>query len=232
MFFNQKGEKTMSKNIDRIMIATGLLAGMAASPAFAATPFDGPYLGVQLGHSVHDIRMNETVTAPLTPSSSKIEGVSAPGAEGGLYAGWGTKMIPAIYGGVEGEYSLSNERFDASTTFAGGLSGQIKEKYNYGISGRLGWLPSPTSMLYVRAGWQRARLGYSVAMAGVSASQNKDHNGFRLGAGTEVALTSAWLLRLDYAYTWYDELKSSGSGFTDKLEPRHNVFRVGIAYQL
>lgn len=211
------------------VVLTG--TALVAPAAYAATPFDGPYLGVQAGHSIYDIET--TAKNPPAGESAKIEGISASGAEGGLYAGWGTKLTPTIYGGLEAEYSWSGEEHKTSMTDATGTGTlKIEEKYNYGLSARLGWMPSTTTMLYARAGWQRTNLDYSASLYGMSGSQNRDHDGLRLGAGAEVALTSDWLLRLDYAHTWYsDETFSAASGESVKFEPAHNVFRIGIARQ-
>jgi len=224
----------MNKKLNYTLIASGLLVGMAASPTFAATPFDGPYLGLQLGHSVHDIK----VTSTTSTISSNTEGISASGADGGLYTGWGTKISPTTYGGVEAEYSWSGAEHTTTETELGfGTStANIKEKYNYGLSARLGWLPTSSTMLYGRAGWQRTNIDYSGSLTGgegnFSYNTNQDHDGWRLGAGAEVALTSDWLLRLDYAHTWYnDETLTPVAGFSMKLEPQHDVFRVGIAHQ-
>lgn len=98
------------------------------------------------------------------------------------------KFAPATYGGIEAEYNWSGAEQTA------GDATIIEDNDNYGISGRVGWLPSNNVMLYGRLGWQRATLDY----AGIE----EDHDGVRVGLGTEVAMAGNWLMRMDYAHTF------------------------------
>ena len=219
----------------KIAVSVALAVGLPfAGVAHAATPFVGPYVGAQLGYSVYD--MKGTVIDSSIPETDKVDGLSASGAEGGLYAGWGMKPNPVTYVGIEAEYSWSGAEHTSSLTDpTGTVTGKIKDKDNYGISGRLGWLPSSNTMLYVRAGWQRVKLEYSGDFAGSGSSGsgtlNRDHDGLRLGVGAEVAMTSDWLLRLDYAHTWYGDETFVSGAVTAKIEPDNDVFRIGIARQ-
>lgn len=221
----------MNSKMNDILIASALSVGMAASPAFAATPFAGPYLGAQMGHSVHDLEF--TATGPVSAMATIYDGLSTGGTEGGPYAGWGMKITPAIYGGVEAEYSWSAEEH-TTTRYSPSGSGTLKieEKYNYGISARLGWLPTSSSMLYLRAGWQRANLDYLPGIYGMSGTHNRDHDGLRLGFGAEFPATSDWLVRVDYGHTSYEDVTLTAPGGESlKFKPTHNVFRLGIARQ-
>jgi outer membrane immunogenic protein len=216
----------------KVSVAVAFALGLPfAGAAYAATPFTGPYVGVQAGYSVYDIKL--TASDASIPENETIEGLSASGAEGGLYAGWGTKLSPTTYAGLEGEYSWSGAQHKTSLTDAmGTATGKIEDKNNYGISGRLGWLPTSNTMLYMRAGWQRAKLDYSGDIAGVgSGSISKTHDGLRLGLGTEVAMTSDWLLRLDYAHSFYGKKSETAGTASLESKPRNDVFRIGIARQ-
>jgi len=145
----------------KLAVSLALALGMSAAGAsYAATPFTGPYVGAQLGYSVYDLKLTET---DLTGTST-FEGLSGSGAEGGVYGGWGMKLAPNYYGGIEAEYNWSGAEH---TTTVPGATLKIEDKDNYGISGRLGWLPSSNVMLYGRLGWQRVSLDYSGDVAGV-----------------------------------------------------------------
>ena len=199
----------------KLAVSLTLALGMSAVAGVtnAATPFVGPYVGAQVGYSVYDIQN--------TFDGISIEGLSASGAEGGVYGGWGMKLTPTTYAGIEAEYNWSG----AEHTETGGF--KIQDNDNYGISGRLGWLPSSNVMLYGRLGWQRAKLEYDYS--GVLTSE-QDHDGVRVGLGAEVAMTSNWLMRADYAHTFYDDV-TNNIGISDNFEPDNDVFRVGVAYQ-
>lgn len=192
----------------KLTISAALALGLPlAGVAYAATPFVGPYVGAQIGYSVYDIE--------ISGPGLSVEGISATGAEGGLYGGWGMKLSPTTYGGIEAEYNWSGAEH---TSTASGLGGTIEDKDNYGISGRLGWLPSSNVMLYGRLGWQRAALDY--------AGTEKDHDGLRVGLGAEVAMAGDWLLRMDYAHTMYEDVTIGGN-----FDPENDVFRIGVARQ-
>lgn len=197
------------------------LGGSLAGAAYAATPFVGPYVGGQLGYSVYDIEY----TASFLGLTGSTEGLSASGGEGGLFAGWGMKPTPVTYAGVEVEYNWSGAEF---TDKVDGFTSTIEDEANYGISGRVGWLPSNNVMLYGRIGWQRAELEYR--SDGFSSKQ--DHDGLRLGLGVEVAMAGNWLMRMDYAHTIYDDITLDyGGGDREKFEPVNDTFRVGVAFQ-
>lgn len=203
----------------KLAVSLALGLGLSATGAtYAASPFEGPYIGAQVGHSVYDTKLSD--------SSGTVDGLSGRGADGGLYAGWGMLINPSIYAGVEGEYNWSGAEHNLAASGAGSFG--YKDKDNFGLSARLGWLPSSNVMLYGRAGWQRASLDYSGDVAGVGAGTiNKDHNGFRLGVGTEVAMAGNWAMRVDYDHTWYNK-ETLAPGV--ESEPRNDVFRVGVAY--
>lgn len=188
----------------KIAMSLALALGMSAGVTHAATPFVGPYVGAQLGYSVYDIT--------LSGGGSSTEGLSGSGAEGGLFGGFGIKPSPTTYAGIEAEYNWSG----AEHTTDGF---KIEDNDNYGLSGRLGWLPSSNVMLYGRLGWQRATLDY--------AGLEEDHDGVRAGLGAEVAVSSNLLMRADYAHTFYDDVTVGGVN----SEPDNDVFRVGIGFQ-
>lgn len=221
----------------KLAVCLALALGVSAAGAsYAATPFNGPYLGAQLGYSVYDIK--GTSTDSSVPETATVEGLSGSGAEGGVYGGWGMKLTPTTYAGIEAEYSWSGAEHTSSFTDpTGSGTAKIEDKDNYGISGRLGWLPSSNVMLYGRLGWQRVSLEYSGDISGVgigsaAGSTDVDHDGLRLGLGAEVAMTSNWLVRMDYAHTWYqEETLGASAAASVKSEPDNDVFRVGVAYQ-
>ena len=199
----------------KIAVSVALALGTSvAGAAYAASPFEGPYVGAQVGYSVYDSKLSD--------SSGTVDGLSGRGADGGLYAGWGMLLTPTWYGGVEGEYNWSGAEHTTSATGVGSLG--YKDKDNYGLSARLGWLPSSNVMLYGRAGWQRVSLDYSATGA---STISHDHDGFRLGIGTELAMTTNWAARMEYNHTWYGK-DTVAPGL--ESEPNNDLFRVGVAY--
>ena len=216
----------------RLASSLVLALGMSVTgTSHAASPFDGFYLGAQVGYSVYDTKL----TASDPTGSATLEGLSGNGVDGGVYGGWGMLFGPAWYGGLEAEYNWSGAEFSATASDATGSGeAKIEDKDNWGVSARLGWLPSNNVMLYGRLGWQRVSLDYSASgnapSVGLSGAGtiSQDHDGFRLGVGTEVAVAPNLLMRLDYNHTWYSK-DTVAPGL--ESEPDNDLFRVGLAYR-
>lgn len=211
----------------KLAVSLALALGMsAAGAAYAASPFNGPYVGAQVGYSVYDTK--GTFADP--GGTLTLDGASASGADGGVYGGWGMLFSPTWYGGLEAEYNWSGAEHTTTASSGGSVATlSYKDKDNYGISARLGWLPSSNVMLYGRAGWQRLSMDYTAGVAGLgSSTTSEDHNGFRAGVGAEVAMTSNWLMRLDYSHTSYNKKTLEPGVYA---EPSNDLFRVGLAYR-
>jgi len=158
--------------------AAVLLLGTAAAnagPAYA--PFDGFYVGGEVGG------VNSKTSVD---SSDKLYGQ---GVTGALFAGYGV-TYNSIYFGAEANGSLSSLK----TTFG---DDDLKRQYGFGVAGRLGYVVAPATLAYGVVGWERGK--FELKAADVTDSQWLD--GIRLGLGLEHKLTQNVSVRGEFDYT-------------------------------
>ena len=112
----------------------------------------------------------------------------------------------------------------------------------WSIGGRLGFLSSPSTLLYVSAGWTQISvegdLSVTVGDTQFSRSFDRDRNGWFVGAGIETQLGwlgSNWSLRGEYRFSQFDNdnrrltlaegpcgVECTGT-FRDRLELDHDI---------
>ena len=87
-----------------------------------------------------------------------------------------------------------------------------ENKHAWSIGGRLGFLSSPSTLLYVSAGWTRISvegdLSLTVGDTELRRSFDSDRDGWFVGAGIETQLGwlgSNWSLRGEYRFTQFDD---------------------------
>lgn len=178
----------MNKIILGSLVGATLLSMAGLSAAQADTPLAGAYAGIQGGYDIFDF------------------GTNGKGIEGGVYMGYNAPVAEKVL--IGGEINLNVT--DAKSSIAA-----AKAKNDYGIAARAGYLVTDNSMLYLRAGYQRALI--SVDTLG---SQHFD--GWSLGAGIEAALTDNISARAEFVYNRYNH----GLG----LHPDQKNMNVGVAY--
>ncbi|MEM7619847.1 MAG: outer membrane beta-barrel protein [Pseudomonadota bacterium] len=149
-----------------------------------------------------------------------------------------TKFNQTYTGIPDGTYFTGTQQnpieFNAGPDLAQNVtvSGDFENDYSFTIGGRLGYLLANQKTLgYILAGYSRTSLDgslnysidgvagefngnyYSQESVPISASQkiSEDINGFTVGAGAEHKLSDKWSARLEYRYTWYENVEASFS---------------------
>lgn len=202
---------------------------LGAAPSQAA-PFNGAYAGVQGGYERID--NNASFTGGLIGTATgNMSGIS-----GGIFAGYG-KSFNQLYLGAEAEGNLSGA---SDSSLLQNASVTSKRQGDVGASIRAGFFPINNVLVYGRAGLVASKFEYSVTgnlLPGVAVTGNNNEwfSGWRLGAGTEAAISGNWLARLDWSYTDYGDKKAAiavngVSNTTAKISPTGNTFRMGVAY--
>ena len=168
--------------------------------------------------------------ASLDPNMAGCVGLA------GIYGGY-DYQIGSFVLGFEGDYGWA---FDGHLAFAGG-----EEQTNYSLDalatarGRIGWLPSEGTLIYVTGGggWLDTTFDGLVGPSAISSSASRNLFGWVVGGGIETALTQSIHLKAEYLYGAFDggEYDLSTAECRRKCAVDMNIadfhtVRVGLSY--
>ena len=192
-----------------VVFATAVLSG----PASAAQPYTwtGFYVGGNIGFRASEAAW--TVRNAIVPMSYDYSSI---GVRGGLYAGYNWQFAPRWVTGVEADIGFGDHETRQVNFFPGGggvfgplLPGDfsaIKLKWDGSLRARLGYLVTPSTMLFGMAGvaWQQVELNLlcvSFFLCAPDAGHGETiRPGWTVGGGIETALTGNWFARAEYRY--------------------------------
>ena len=243
-------------------------AGLPVKALPAVASWAGPYLGLGLG--LRTSRADATTTSltiggdpqDLTGSATS-EPLDGTAFRAVPYLGWNWQVAPHWVVGVEADAGFA----DQTTTFSGihfvpgpgGISGRsadslaLKTSWDASARGRLGFLVTPTTLVYATGGsaWQRFDVTSICASTGACApsaftpvvvTSSTTKAGWTIGGGVETALWSNWFVRAEYRYADFGSspvtiVRTSigflGNNQVDNLNValRTHTATLGIAYK-
>jgi outer membrane immunogenic protein len=182
---------------------------------------------------------------PLTIGGlSTGHAASAGGAKGGfgtVAAGFDYQFADRFVAGVFADYDFSDIKGQSMSFVAGVTSRGLESAWSAG--GRLGFLVSPATMLYISGGYTSGDFSggpqSSIFLANGgngSVSSFRSGGGFA-GAGVEALLAPNWSARLEYRYASYDSERATRFnlagvpvGLTE-VAPDVQTIRASIAYR-
>lgn len=198
------------------------LATILLSAAAYASPFNGPYVGLQGGYESFNIKGSGTGSGPLAGDSAAIN-FGAEGLNGGLFAGYG-KQFGKLYLGLEAEANVGSATSNNNITLTTGtITANASHKYDFAASLRPGFMLNDTVLIYTRLGAVKSRFD-------ANGNNNKSLTGFRTGLGAEAIISSNVTARLDWAYTAYQSDTLIYPNGIVNLSPDSSTFRIGLAY--
>ena len=209
----------------KLLCTTAALAALTLSMPAQAGSFNGPYLGLQLGHNNTkiDSRWNDVF------GGGENFGIDSGGSglEFGAVAGYRVKQDRFVLG-VEVDGMLSNAKATLLSYDDGvdALSLEVEKRYSYAIGPRVGYLVTDSSLAFVGVDWTRGSFKATSTVNGVTETDSDDDNGFRFGGGIEIAATKEVSLRLDYQHTIWED--SSDADFS--IEAIEDTARIGAIY--
>lgn len=230
------------------------------APTAAAPSWTGFYIGVEGGADWANSGWTTTgLGTDTAPDGSAGSHFDQAGGRVGAYAGYNWQISPLFVTGVEADIAGD---FFSSKTKSGipGTLSYVTTPYADSVSAhdgfadgsvraRLGYLVTPTTLVYGTGGIAFANPKYSVnCPAGgdtswctdaESGSQSPTRVGWTLGAGVETILWTNWVARLEYRYSGFGNknvtfFPNGAAGFdaiTARTSLDTNVVSLGLAYK-
>ena len=255
------------------IIFLSILCASAILQAGQAIKWEGAYLGLEAGSMTFkpDWKTTQTFnpngTSPITPIGGHVESdpdasMQATKAFGSLFFGYNWRV--GLQGIIGIEANLGQANCKKTLNYIPGLdptpdstpgdgmfaTATVQTKGNAAVRGRLGYLVTPTTLLYGTAGlaFQRVEAqGQSPADTWVSNPAlgtqtygvKKTVHGLTVGVGLEQALTDHWHARFNCTYTKYQSLDfvamqwapGVAFGANAKLDPKSTSLAIGLGYR-
>lgn len=206
---------------------------------------DGFYLGAQLGYDSYRIRNSISATS-ATETFNTNPAMNATGWVGGLFGGYGQYfnemyyLAGELFVNTSGASSTTTTNHTYTTTGLDSLYTKSSVGTSWGVSLLPGLKLNDASLLYVRLGYNQARIKgqASVMLNGVnlgSASKTSWRSGFNYGLGLESTFAPSWSVRTEFSHTNYGSFSNNvtvagvGSGSAN-YSPSDNQFMVGLNY--
>lgn len=194
-----------------IVLATALAAPFAS--AASAAPFDGPYVGAQVGWQSEKMRDVKSSFGTV-PVDEKTNSVS-----GGIFAGYDKAINGRFVLGAEGGLDFASD--DTVQQMISGTSYEVDPKYSFDLTARAGYLLNPHTLLYVRGGYTNARIRTTLTNPAGISSDSDNEDGWVTGAGVERQIGQNLSARLEYRYSKLSE--------SDGKDQRSRVL-AGLSY--
>ena len=184
----------------KLMVATLLASGVAATPAMAQDPaptFTGPRVEAILGYD--HVGAGSSVDNNNGRDDQSIDGLLY-----GVGAGYDVNLGSAVVG-VEGEFTDStakSDRRDPTDTFGFGRVSQGRDLY---IGARAGILANPATLVYVKGGYTNSKLNVLAGDTNQTTDTAFKLDGWRIGGGVERAIGEHSFAKVEYRYSKYDD---------------------------
>ena len=184
-----------------------------ATPAMAQTaaevPFSGARVGAEVGYDHIRTGSSEDVDTTRDLKQS-IDGVTYGGVVGYDFpAGDNLRVgVEASYAGSTAERDFNN---DNPTVFN---LGSVQADRDIFVGGRVGYVTSPSTMIYVKGGYTNQRYATVGSNGTVDLNQRLDTDGYRVGAGAEIAVGRNAYIGAEYRYSNYSEAEVDFDGNT------------------
>ncbi|HEX8301703.1 outer membrane protein [Sphingomonas sp.] len=212
------------------LIAAALVASSAlAAPAFAqdAAP-SGFRAGVIGGYDV--IRPGSTADSDVDGDDQSIEG-----ALYGVEAGYDIPLGGVVLG-VEAEINDTTGKTRTNSTDPNFFGyGQVSTGRDIYAGARLGFMTSPSTMIYAKGGYTNSRLNVLVDNGATETENNFQLEGWRLGAGVERSIGRNTYAKVEYRYSNYTDadFQLSNGANVDRFEvdtDRHQIV-AGVGFR-
>ena len=250
-------------------MAADLASQYTKAPVMASSyNWTGFYVGANVGGQWGSA--DPTTSTVWTPTGyfaiSSVPAIAAVGAQsvnsssvtGGFTAGYNWQVNHAVFG-LEGDINYFGFKGSATgsavypccapTAFT--VSSQVSADWLATIRGRIGFLATPSWLLYATGGAAIAEVKGNFnftdtfAAATESAAIRDTRVGWTAGAGTEYAVGNGWSLKAEYLYVDLGRASATSTNlaafvpaiafpsnvYTHSVDIKSNIVRVGVNYK-
>ncbi|WP_345792608.1 outer membrane beta-barrel protein [Thauera sp. JM12B12] len=199
----------------------------------AASRFAGPYVGVGVGHGL----LVTEAAGPRPGGGSDFSPFAGAGAGQNLFAGYGL-LFGRWYLGFEAGLEASQADWSFSNEREGARTASVSQGRGGGLSLRGGHLLDGGALLYARLGRVRTRFDtyYTVnAYPEGAFDQMVTRSGTRGGVGADIPAGERVFVRIEYAYTDYDDyavpnLNDEGAT-AERFDSRDGRFNLALGWR-
>ena len=189
----------------------------------------GFYLGIGggAGAIVHKLSSNfgPLINQGATGTAS-LNGIGGEGIFGEVTAGYDYMMTDRLLVGAFADARLGNIGPELDVP-GGKITGEAD--YGFDVGARVGYLVTPTSLVYVLGGYSWQHFHLSSDPSGLVDIKHNS-SGFIAGVGLETALRGNWSLKTEYRYAQYASYGFIPNGLLDD-EPSSHTFHVALDYR-
>jgi outer membrane immunogenic protein len=201
-------------------LAAGALALTLSAGAMAqgAGSWSGAYLGVHAGGGQ---------SKWSDPDCNNCDTLKLSGALGGLQAGYNMQMNTLLLGfEIDGSATNIKKKYQE---FGDTLT--LTQSPLLSARARLGFLASPSLMMYLTGGFARSDVKIDAKWSGGGESASGNKTGWVVGGGAEYRISQAMSLRGEVLHYEFDGVKFKfQGGDTGKLDANVTVVRAGLNF--
>jgi outer membrane immunogenic protein len=208
------------------------------------------WIGGGMGAAVHELSVENDPAIPQFPFAASLDGLGGDGGFFSLGAGVDYQINGKWVIGAFFDYdwmSLDTEVLDLSVSqpisFSAGADIEVEDMWSVG--GRIGHLVTPSTLLFLTAGYARADISdlNFRGSGGISGTLVRvgDFDGYFIGGGAELKITQAISLKAEYRYTDLGDEKVTllpgltspdpNDFVTTKLDPSIQTARLALNYR-
>lgn len=195
-------------------------------------------VGIGAGAAVHDLTIVPTVPVPF---SAGFDGIGGEGVLGTVSLGADYQFARSWVIGAFVDYDFTDiETTLGINAFGTTINGAIRLDDMWTVGGRIGYLTSPTTLVYGLVGYTHANVDditFTATPGGSLTIGVPSFDGWSVGGGMETSLAKNLTLKGEYRYTELDrgslDLSVIGAGLPIDigLEPSIHSGRLSINYK-
>lgn len=174
-------------------------APVMAQDAAPVVPFSGFHVEGLIGYDV--TKAGSSVDDDVNEDNDQ----SIDGLAYGVGAGYDLRMNNWVVGPeAEVTWSTAKTKFNDGD-FEGFGIGNVKANRDLYIGARLGYVVTPSTMIYAKGGYTNAKFDVRNSVGTIDTKRDIDTDGWRIGAGVEQAVGSNAFVKLEYRYSNYSK---------------------------